>query len=68
MEIFSKRLKESLKQQGISQKELAKKINMSPSVVNNYCSGKREPSLTVFVEICKALNEDVGFLLGLDKE
>lgn len=68
MNTFADRLKESLKQQGISQKELAKKINMSSSVVNNYCSGKREPSLSVFVEICKALNEDVGFLLGLDRE
>ena len=36
------------------------------SVVNNYCTGKREPTLSVLVEICKTLNESADYLLGLD--
>lgn len=66
MKNFSLRLKETLKTNGMSQQELAKKINMSQSVVNNYCTGKREPTLDVLVSICKALNESADYLLGID--
>ncbi|MCI5497071.1 MAG: helix-turn-helix domain-containing protein [Firmicutes bacterium] len=66
MKNFSLRLKEKLKTNGMSQQELAKKINMSQSVVNNYCTGKREPTLDVLVSICKALNESADYLLGID--
>lgn len=66
MKKFSLRLKETLKTNGMSQQELAKKINMSQSVVNNYCTGKREPTLDVLVSICKALNESADYLLGID--
>ena len=66
MKNFGLRLKETLKVNGMSQQELAKKINMSQSVVNNYCTGKREPTLDVLVLICKALNESADYLLGID--
>ncbi|MDY5676510.1 MAG: helix-turn-helix transcriptional regulator [Eubacteriales bacterium] len=66
MKNFSLRLKETLKTNGMSQQELAKKINMSQSVVNNCCTGKREPTLDVLVSICKALNESADYLLGID--
>lgn len=66
MKNFSLRLKEALKTNGMSQQELAKKTNMSQSVVNNYCTGKREPTLDVLVSICKALNESADYLLGID--
>lgn len=66
MKNFGLRLKETLKVNGMSQQELAKKINMSQSVVNNYCTGKREPTLDVLVSICKALNESADYLLGID--
>lgn len=66
MEKFNERLVECLKNSGMSQLELAKRIGMSQSVVNNYCTGKREPTLSVLVEICKTLNESADYLLGLD--
>lgn len=50
---------------GITQSELAKRIGMSKSVVNEYCTGKKKPSIEVLVEICKALNESSDYLLGL---
>ena len=49
----------------MSQWELAKRIGMSQSIVNNYCTGKHEPSLDVFVAICKELGESADYLLGL---
>ena len=53
MNKFCERLKESLQVNHLSQSELATKIGMSQSVVNNYCTGKREPTLDVLVSICK---------------
>ncbi len=65
MNKFSERLVECLKASGISQAELAKRTNMSKSVVNEYCNGKKTPSLEVLVLICKALGESADYLLGL---
>ena len=39
---------------------------MSQGVVNNYCTGKREPTLDVVILISKALDETTDFLLGAD--
>ena len=54
MNKFSVRLKESLKNRNMSQVELAKRINMSQGIVNNYCTGKREPTLDVFNQNLRA--------------
>ena len=68
MNKFKERLNYILKTSNISQAELARKINMSKSVVNNYCTGKREPSLDVVCLICKALDESADYLLGLSDD
>lgn len=65
MNKFKERLMEALAENNISQNALAKKISMSQGVVNNYCTGKREPSLDVLVSICKELNVSADYLLGL---
>ena len=65
MNKFKDRLNEALIECNISQKALAEKIFMSQSVINNYCTGKREPSLPVLIAICKALNVSADYLLGL---
>ena len=67
MNKFSDRLKKSLKNNGITQTELAKRINMSQGIVNNYCTGKREPSLDVLISICKELGETADYLLGIEE-
>lgn len=65
MNKFKDRLVETLAESGLSQNELAKRISMSQGVVNNYCTGKREPSLDVLVSICKELGVGADYLLGL---
>lgn len=65
MNNLSKRLNESLKTNNISQSQLARDLNLSQSVVNNYCTGKREPSLSVLISICKELKVSADYLLGL---
>ena len=65
MNRFSERLKQILKDSNMTQIALAKKIGMSQGIVNNYCTGKREPTLDVLVLICKTLNESADYILGL---
>lgn len=65
MNVFKERLNEVLEENKLSQNSLAKKISMSQCVVNNYCTGKREPSLDVLISICKELNVSADYLLGL---
>ena len=66
MNKFSTRLREALRNNSISQNAFAKRIGMSQGIVNNYCTGKREPSLDVLVLICRELNESADYMLGLE--
>ena len=61
MNKFSERLKIALEQKQMSQRQLSKLIDKSQSVVNNYCTGKREPTLDVLLKISKALNVTADF-------
>lgn len=65
MNKFKERINEVLKENNLSHNQLAKKIFMSQSVVNNYCTGKRESSLDGLIAICKELNVSADYLLGL---
>lgn len=58
-------MNEALAENGLSQNAFAKRIFMSQSVVNNYCTGKREPPLDVLIVICRELNVSADYLLGL---
>ena len=46
----------SLEEKGITQRELAANIGVSPSRVNDYVSGRSEPTLKIARLICMALN------------
>ena len=65
MNKFQERLNKALQENKISQSELDRKIGMSKTIVNNYCSGKREPSLDALILICNALEESADYLLGI---
>ena len=66
MNKFSERFRDVLRDKNISQVDLAYKIGMSQSVLSNYCTGKREPTLDVLFSICKALGVSADYLLGLE--
>ena len=65
MSKFGERFKEVLAENNLSQSAFAKRIYLSQGIVNNYCTGKREPSLDVLILICKELNVSADYLLGL---
>ncbi|WP_277285296.1 helix-turn-helix domain-containing protein [Sneathia sanguinegens] len=56
-----------LNKNGITQKELADRINVSESVVSRYISGEREPKANVLANIATALRTTSDYLLGIEE-
>ncbi len=55
----------SLEEAGMTQKQLALAIGISPSRVNDYVSGKSEPTLKIARRLCHTLNISPAAMLGL---
>ena len=49
----------------INQKSLSKLLEVSPSRVSDYLTGKSEPTLPVARNICRRLNIDASVILGV---
>lgn len=67
IEIFKTRLRDEIKQNGMTVKEIAEKIGVSPEMVTQYYTTDKLPSLDTFVNICKALDVSADYILGLDE-
>lgn len=61
---FSSKLEEALKEQNMTQKELAQKANITESAVSHYVKGDREPRSSTVGVIAGILGVSAGFLLG----
>jgi len=57
------RIKEVLKQKGITQTWLAQKLGKSYNMVNGYVQNRQQPRLEVLAEIARILNVDIKELL-----
>ncbi len=62
---IQRRLRESISESGIPQKELAKAVGVSPQTVSKYMRQDIFPALDTFAKICKALDVSSDYLLGL---
>lgn len=56
----------SLEEKGMSQKQLAQEIGVSPSRINDYVAGRAEPTLKVARLLCSALGITPALLLGIN--
>lgn len=52
----------------ITQKDVAKRLNLSPSAVNLWEAGKTEPSTTVLAELAKWYGVSTDWLLGVESK
>ncbi len=66
IEEIQKRLREEIKQSGISQRELAEKLKINPSTVSKYMRLNKYPSLDTFANICEILDISADEILGLN--
>lgn len=58
------RLKALRVQYGFSQKQVAEKIGVSPSIVSGYETGERTPSTEVLLSLSYLYNVSTDYLLG----
>lgn len=65
--IIKERLSEELKNSGLTTVEIARRIGVSPEMVTQYRTTKKLPKLDTFAKICKELDLDANYILGLDK-
>lgn len=66
--MLGQRLKEARKHNQLSQKQLAKLLNVSVKVVSNWERGTSTPSIQMCTKLCEALRVSANYLLGLDDD
>jgi len=64
-EIFSSRLRNIRRLNDMTQIELAVRANLQPSHISHFESGRRTPSIHSLRAICRALEVQADYLLGL---
>ena len=63
--LLGKRLRELREEQGLTQKELSKRLGLNSVTYLHYEKSQREPPLSVLVEMAKYFEVSTDFLLGL---
>jgi len=56
MQRFEKNVKQMLKDRGMSQAELARKLNVGKSTISNWLCSHREPSISYIIKLMKELD------------
>ncbi|MCD8231455.1 MAG: helix-turn-helix transcriptional regulator [Clostridiales bacterium] len=64
--MLSDTIKQERLNKGLTQSELAKKINVSQNAVHNWETGKRQPDLETLSKISKVLNIPVSKLVDVE--
>ncbi len=65
---LGERLKKLREKFGYSQRTIAKRLKISPSVISGYESGEKSPSLEVLIAISDIYNCSTDYLLGKKME
>lgn len=66
--IIKERLSEELKNSGFTTTEIARRIGVSPEMVTQYRTTKKLPKLDTFAKLCKELDLDANYILGLTND
>ena len=66
--IIKKRLGEEIKNSGLSTIEISKRIGVSPEMITQYRTTKKLPKLDTFAKLCKELDLDANYVLGIDEK
>ncbi len=64
-DIIKKRLCEELKNSGLSTVEIARRVGVSSEMITQYRTTKKLPKLDTFAKLCKELDLDGNYILGL---
>lgn len=62
---FTDIIVELMRQEGLSQKDLAEKINVTEASMSRYIKGERIPRIDVLVKLANVFNVSIEYLQGL---
>ena len=65
VEGLAKKLKDLRRQNGYSQKQVADKLMVSPSIISGYENSERTPSVEILLKLAHLYHCSTDFLLGL---
>ena len=63
--IIKDRINEEIKNSGLTTIEIAKRIGVSPEMITQYRTTKKLPRLDTFAKLCKELDLDANYILGI---
>lgn len=63
---IQKRMRECISASGIPQKEIAKRLGVSPQTVSKYMKQDIFPALDTFAKLCAVLDVSADYLLGVE--
>lgn len=64
--VIKSRIAEAIRQSGLSQTEISKKLNITQPTISNYIAGRATPALDTFANLCAVLDADPAYILGID--
>ncbi len=67
MELFANRLKELIKEKGMTQKQFAEYYKFGKNQLNFWCNNKSEPDFETLVSLCCIFEVSADFLLGMSE-
>lgn len=68
MEMYADRLKQLMKENGLTQQEFSEKVGISQTAACYYMLNKREPSITIAKRIADYFGVTVDYMLRSDEE
>ncbi len=68
VEKIKNRIKDEIKNSGLTTVEIAKRVGISPEMVTQYVTTKKLPKLDTFARLCKELDVSADYILGLSDE
>ena len=60
---IQQRLAEAIRQSGMTQSEIAKRLGIKHQQISCYIKGQKMPALDTFANLCKVLDVDPGYIL-----
>ena len=67
-DVFVQRLRQALKERGMSQSELARRIGVRTPTINQYLRKRKFPMMTTAVKIADALDVSLDWLCGVKEK
>lgn len=68
LEQIHNQIAEAIKHSGITQTELARRLDVRQSNISHYIKGDKMPALDTFANLCAVLDVDANEILGLKDE